>query len=825
MNPPSVSSRAITANRPWECTRALAATVVAVLWLLGFASCPAQDVNAPLSESTSDSSKLADIIVTAQKQAELLKDVPISVSVISGSEISDNHVIDYDDISRAVPGVSIQDGQGPGLNNITIRGVSAMDGAATVGIYIDEVPVTIQTSFDGAVQPKLFDLDRIEVLRGPQGDLYGASSMGGTIRFITKQPDVDNFSALVGTDLSDTHHGGISNDEYGVLNVSVVKGVFALRISADLADQSGYVDHYIPTPTGAGSTGTILSLGDTDSTEQLGRAGVNDVHTQVFRIQGKYLAPDNWTVTPAFFWQRIAAADSALQYPQIGLYDQDKRVAEPTTEIMAIPSLTMTKTFGWADLIAVSSYFRRDFSRTQDGTYYNSNAFANYYIASPTSTSQQAYANATELAFLPSPVYDKTTTEQLSQELRLSSKGESIAGVTTTWTVGLFVTDQHESHTDYQYIPGLQAQFQQIFGYPIGSKQSPVGPTKYPGVSYASDLIYVGNYYPALRQVAPFGEMQFKFLDRLTAALGARYVSATETDYVVSGGFYSFGLPPSYSSRAHFSATTPRVSLDYAITDIDNIYITIAKGFRLGGSTGPDPANIPGGTCDADYASLHIQNPPAEYQSDSIRSYEVGSKGNYLDGRLTANASAYAINWTNIPQQVTLPTCGFSFTTNVGNARVLGSEWELRALAMPSLTLALSAGTTHGYITSVDTIASNIVSVGESILGVPKYSFTPSAEYEIPIGGDSRIFVRCDFPHTGRSRAYLDSSGVPHLFSPGYGVLNGSVEMTRNALKISLYAKNLLNWKNIIQYPSVNSVQEGYTVRPLTIGLAASLQL
>ena len=98
------------------------------------------------------------------------------------------------------------------------------------------------------MQPKLFDLDRIEVLRGPQGTLYGASSMGGTIRFITKQPDLDTFSAAVGTDLSVTHHGGINNDEYAILNIPVIEGVFALRIGVDLSDESGYIDHYVPTP-------------------------------------------------------------------------------------------------------------------------------------------------------------------------------------------------------------------------------------------------------------------------------------------------------------------------------------------------------------------------------------------------------------------------------------------------------------------------------------------------------------------------------------------------------------------------------------------------
>jgi iron complex outermembrane recepter protein len=768
--------------------------------------------------------QLQEITVTAQKRTEDIKDIPISVSAISAAQLVEHHIADYDDISRTVPGVSFQAGAGPGLDNIVIRGVSSTSGSSTVGIYIDEVSITVPNTFDGTIQPKLFDLDRIEVLRGPQGTLYGASSMGGTIRFITKQPDLNTFSASAGTDLSDTEHGGFNNDEYAIVNLPVVDGALALRIGADVSDQSGYVDHFTPTPTGAGPGGTVLSLGIDDSTGELGRRDVNDVRTQVLRATLKYAGPSELTVTPALFWQRTAAADSSLQYPTIGLYEQDKRVAEPATDVLTVPSLTVNKGFGWGDLTSVTSYFQRDFNRTLDGTFYNSNVFANYFVASPTDTPQQAYATATVLAFLPSPVYNRTRTEQFSQELRMSSQSASIAGVPTVWTAGVYFADQHQSHTNYQYIPGLQTNFQKIYGYGISSNASPVGPTRYPGISYANDLIYMGNYYPAERQIAPFGELQFAVTPQLKAVLGLRYVSAKSTDEVNSGGFYSFGLPATFRNDATFSATTPKVSMEYAVNDFSNAYVTAAKGFRLGGPTGPDPANVPGGVCDSDYASLNINSPPTEYQSDSLWSFELGSKGTYFENRLSVNAAAYAIYWNNIQQTVGLPTCGYGFTTNVGDARIYGSELELRSLVTPSLTLALNAGTTHAYITSVTALATDIVSVGESILNVPKYTVTPSADYNTQVNEQTTMFLRLDAPFTGRSRAYFESSGLPNQYSPGYGIVNLNVGLKRDMLTVGLYAKNLLDWKNIIQYPSVLSVPEGYTVRPLTIGLTASIQ-
>jgi len=794
--------------------------------------------------------QLQEITVTAQKRTEDIKDIPFSVSALSGAQLEEHHVTDYDDLTRALPGISFQAGPGPGLDTIEIRGVSSQSGSATVGIYIDEVSVTVSNSqYDGAVQPKLFDLERVEVLRGPQGTLYGASSMGGTIRFITKQPDLNSFSASVGSDLSDTHHGGFNNDEYGILNIPVIEGVFALRIGVDLANESGYIDHYIPTATGAGPDGSILTLGTNDSTGELGERGVNDVRTQVFRVTGKWAAPDDWTVTPAFMWQRTAASDTNIFYPDIGLYDQDKRVAEPSADYLVLPSLTVTKSFGWADLTSVTSYFQRDFRRVTDGTLYNSNIFANDYVLpaltpgsystppTPVPTAAQLYQTATVLGFLPSPANYDARTEQISQELRLSSKTASIAGVATTWTAGVYYADQHRRFLDDEIIPGLQATFQQIYGYPIGSAASVVGPTYYPATaaypseSFANDLIYYGHAYPIQQQIAPFGEVGFAITPALKGAVGLRYVSAKSSEVVDSGGFYSYGLPAVYNDSEKYSATTPKFSLQYALTESSNLYATVAKGFRLGGPTGPDPAYEPngpppaaGGTCDADYRTYGLTGAPKEFQSDWLWSYELGSKGRYFDNRLSVNAAVYTINWSNIQQTINLPTCGFLFTTNVGDAKIYGSEIELQALVIPSLTVSLNAGTTHAYISSVSTEGEGIVNVGESVLGVPIYTITPSIDYDTPVSDRIHVFARADFPYTGRSRGYFDSSGLDHLFQPGYGIVNMSVGFTLDKLSVSVYAKNMLNWKNIIQYPSVNSVQEGYTVRPATVGVAATMQ-
>jgi outer membrane receptor protein involved in Fe transport len=172
---------------------------------------------------------------------------------------------------------------------------------------------------------------------------------------------------------------------------------------------------------------------------------------------------------------------------------------------------------------------------------------------------------------------------------------------------------------------------------------------------------------------------------------------------------------------------------------------------------------------------------------------------------------------------VNLPSCGFSFTDNTGDAKIYGSELEIRAAVTQNLTVSLNAGTTHAYITR--TSYPSIVHVGESLLNVPDYTITPSIDYDFQVNDLTQGYVRLDFPYTGNSRAYFDESHLPNVTSPNYGVLNLNVGITRKKLSVGVYAKNLADNKKVIQFPSVNSVQEGFTLRPMTVGVTASLQM
>ena len=828
------------------------AVLVPVMAHAGDAAPDTPDAAVTAQRATADASptpasgvgQLQSITVTATKRREEIKDIPTSVSAIDGDSLQEHHVANYDDITRTVPGISFQAGGSPGLSNIEMRGVSSTSGSATVGIYIDEVSVTTKNTFDGAVEPKLFDLDRIEVLRGPQGTLFGASSMGGTIRFITKQPEMDKFSSMISTDTSLTKHGDVSEDAYGIVNIPVIPGTFALRLGVDLSHQSGYIDHFTGTTTGIPpggnpQNGNLLSLNTNDSTGILSNKNVNGVGTQVYRLTGKYLGGDDLTITPSVFYQNANIGDNGVFFPSIGQYQQDKRVQEPGHDTVVVPSLTINKGFGFGDLTSVTSNFRRDFNRQTDGTFYNSNIFSQFLSGPPNSLIPGVYStnpgllppaqqgNADQInyqtlgviGFLPSIVKLHTTTEQFSQELRLTSKDATLAGMPFSWVGGVYYSDLRQYHDDVEPMVGLQNAFNQIYGFPI--EQSVFGPAALPGVSYANDVIYEAHSTLTERQLAPFGELGLNLTPALKAALGLRYVTAKQSYHFTSGGFYALGLPNPYSDNEKFSATTPKFSLDYAIDEHRNVYTSVAKGFRLGGPTGPDPVSP--SACDQDYAKLHIPGAPLKYDSDTLWSYEVGSKGRYFNNRLSVNAALYAIDWKNIQQTVNLPTCGFGFTTNAGDAKSYGTEVEVRALVTDSLTLSLNAGSTHAYITR--TANRDVFQVGEDILNVPEYTATVGADYDTDLTDTMQGFVRADYAYTGQSHAYYNSSSVTNHFSPAYGILNLSMGFTQKKFSFSLYAKNLLDNKQIIQYPSVNTVQEGYTVRPLTVGITASYQM
>jgi len=765
----------------------------------------ARAADAPPGDSTTASAdQLESIIVTANKRNENIKDVPTSISVLGGTSLQDQHIQNYDDLTRAIPSVSFGAGSagvgvGEGLSNIEIRGISSSSGSATVGIYLDDTSLTVKNTYDGAAQPYLIDIDRVEVLRGPQGTLYGASSMAGTVKFISKQPDMNEFSGELATDLSATVHGGINYDEDAIVNIPVIPGVFALREAFSYGDDSGWIDHY--------------SLAG-----QLSKSGVNEVHHIVSKTIGKIVLDSDLTITPELFFQRYKSDDSSDFYPALGLWEQDKEVVESQRDTVFMPSVTVTKGLSFADLTSVTSYFWRQMSRINDGTYYNSVVYGDYILDSLGPTPAQMAGDDNIIARIPSTSLYETAYGQATEEVRLTSRPPEQTGLPFKWVAGLYYNDQWNTHRDTELVPGLNADYAKIYGVPLSQSNNPVLGTDIEPQIYDNDIIYWGAGRYDERQYAAFGQFDFDILPSLHGSVGARYDYARVAYTFNGGGYFNLGNDIPFVDVARYYSLDPKFSLAYDVSPTSSIYATAAKGFRLGGPIAPPVPTGPNNPCSQDYKDLGISTPAPKYDSDKLWSYELGTKSSLLDRTLSVNAAIYYIDWQNFQQTIDLPICGFDVTQNLGNAESYGVELEAvyKVPAVKGLTLGVTAGATKATITSSDN--PQTAAVGQKILFTPDWTATFTADYTWPISDDCDGYIRADYDWTGRSHGSYQQSNS-NFSNPQYDVLNLSAGVVFGAYDVSLYVKNATDDTTVIQRPQVDLVITGYTVRPVTIGV------
>jgi iron complex outermembrane recepter protein len=772
-----------------------------------------------------DDTALAEIVVTANKRTEDVKDVPISIGVVSGEEIADLHIESTEDLSRVAPGISFaahENGpNGPGQDNITIRGVSSTVGNPTVGIYVDEVPIITVTGYEGDAEPRLIDIDRIEVLRGPQGTLYGASSEGGTVRFITKQPDSHVFDGYFRQDVSYTEHGSWNYDERGVLNIPVVEDVFALRLSAEYGQDSGYINQYAlqgSLAEGNQTAGPLL------------RSGINSDTNYAVNLKGLWTIADDFTVTPAVIYQHVGLADPSVFQPSVGLYDTYNQVAGVDHDTLFVPSLTIKKGLGFADIISITSYVNRRVFRQEDGTDYNSAAIAEYVLdgAGTAPYTTHMHQNDYILGNIPSPVDFTDHFNNWSQEIRLSSPAD--AG-RVKWVVGAFASDEEWTHLDYENAPGFSAAFQSIYGYNINTDpvlNPTIGTPPYNPNFWANDLVWEVYDHNDVTQYAIFGQVDVDLLPTLHFGIGDRYVWATEKFDEVGAGFFDFGgggtRGTPYTQESTFTASTPKFTLTYDLTPQSSLYASAAKGFRLGGATTPNT----NASCVEGLAELGDKNAPTTYGPDQLWDYEFGTKSLLLNRTLSINADVYYIDWKSIQQSITIPICGGAFNANVGNATAIGTEVEIRFKppVLTGLTLGINFGSEHSYITS--TTNAQTAAVGEAVLYTPNYTGTVIADYRWHVG-EVQPFLRGDYEYIGRSYGSFQaqlSPGVdnPQYIDPSYDVVNLNTGVDVGPFQVAVYAKNLFDSRTILQSPQINSVIEAYTLRPRTVGLTAQVK-
>lgn len=721
---------------------------------------------------------LEEVVVTAQKTTEQLSTVPISISAISGAALENQNIVSYEDLSRAVPNLSFTNFGGAGQSNIEIRGISSQAGSATTGIYLDEVPINVQNMYTtGATEPRFFDIDRVEVLRGPQGTIYGASSMGGTLHFVSKAPDLNEYASDVHTTVGGTQRGGVNYETDGVVNIPLVAGSTALRLGALYDHESGWIDRVSP-------TGSVVDR------------NINDTSTTVLRAALEFHPTEALSIEPAAFLQRVSSGGQDLFGLDLPQFQSPTLVREAARDEYAITSLTIDYDLGWSDFTSVTGYFWRRDDRMIDGTFYDS-VFLGGLLQ------QQFGYGGDAIGALAAPSKFNTNVNQIHQELRLSSKPSGPANP-WSWIGGLYYARTRTGLVDDEHIPGFNSTFQSTYNDT---------PENVLGAPFPDDLIYFADTQFVSTQKAVFGQVTYAITPALKFTAGARYEKANESLAFDSAGFFSGGGP--FTGTAGGSKTTPKAAIAYELSPRAMLYASATEGFRDGGINRPVPIPL----CSSDLAELGYAGSPGSYRSDHLWSYEVGGKGRALNNSLSFSGALFDIRWNNIQTDILLPTCTFDVKVNIGSAESRGAEFELRQRIAGNFNLTLGGNYTSAKIVAPVTLLG--VEKGDHVPGVPEWSLSTAAEYDRPLPTGDHAFGRVNAQWTGKSQGVIFHDD-PDFERPAYLVMGASAGYKAAQYEISFFVSNLLNQQKVIQRPNIAAVEYGITVRPRTFGIGAS---
>ena len=755
---------------------------------------------APRDARPTKSEQIETIVVNATKRQEDVAKIPLSVTVIGGEALREQHITTFTDLTRSVPNLSFSGGAqggGSGLSNIELRGISSQAGSSTVGVYLDDVSMSIRNLYSlGSAEPKFFDIEHIEVLRGPQGTLYGASSMGGTIKFISNQPNARDIESSFSAEVSSTQHGGTSSLVNGVYNAPMIQDVLGLRLGVQVAKTGGFIDQ----------------VSQADPTQVIAK-GINSEHDLVLKAAMKWTPNASLAVTPSIFYQRVKSDGLDVSHltdisgNDLPRNQTDQLLREPGTDKLLVSSVTVGYDTGSTDFTSVTSYFKRTFNRTQDGQAANSEFFGCCLIG-PTPAGLAAAVNA-----LPSAVYLDNSARQFSQEFRFASKPYVAKGNPLVWLGGVYFSSLKTKVTDNEPVFGINATFAR-FGASTADPNVLSG--AFPG-DFPNDNAYFSERRYSEEQSSVFGEVTYNLGPALRLTAGARYLRAKEK-LDRDGNFY-FANGPVYSSfTGNYNKFTPKFAVSWDADPSHTLFASATQGFRLGGANREIPLSI----CGQELADVyHLTASPGTFDSDSLWSYEAGTKSRFFDNRVTLNASAFVVKWKNIQQDIQL-SCTFDFEGNFGKATSRGLEVEARARPSANLDLGLFGGVTRA--TFDEDVPSINVSSGAELLGVPKWNAAITGEYRFFTGSNMSAYLRGAARWVGSSRGSYDPNN-PDYSRPSYKTLDASVGVSFERWDISLFAKNLTNDQTILQRPFVQVLTEAYRQRPRTIGLLISRRL
>lgn len=804
---------------------AIAGTAIgpAVL-LLSSASAAAQTV-------TQD--QLAEVIVTAERRAENVQTVPLSMSTFSSAGLQQQAITSFMDYGTKVPNLAFaMTGDGVGTSRtISIRGIS---GDNTTGFYVNDVPLP------DSLDPRILDIDHIEVLRGPQGTLYGARSMGGTVRIITQQPDLGKFSGELHTEVSDTWNTvkpNYSGD--GIFNIPLIDDRVALRLSGFYDEEGGFLSRrYCTDPSTAGVTcfpqtqtaALTTTVRNVAATEEYGGSAAVTIRPT-----------ESLTITPWMMLQRtsyngfpmsdVSTAQNQWGYPypptgSVALpvltpnnFTQDRffNIPEGGFDEWHLYSLTAKWATRAGELTAASAYFDRKVWETEDET-----DFVYASLLPLAALSIPGFPAASLPGPIPSAISEEKDYQSFVQEVRFVS---SLQGP-LQYVIGVFYSHLHgrlplTSYFPPAYAPGYGAILNEAYGGAgtcavIGFCPNPANP----------DEIYGANFHNDVRELAEYVQLTYRISPALEATGGLRYSS----DQTSMGGYQEGSVTQAPGAPSQLvnpteklsdTRATPRLALQYQLSPSLMTYASAAEGFRPGGQV----PSVPAALCASELPSGITVDDTRFFKSDSLGDYEIGGKSGWLDNRLTVDATAYDIRWKNIQQNVLLG-CGFEYRANAGAAESRGGELEIDARPVEPLQVSLGVGYEDAKITQSSPMSPQ--RVGDPVFQVPNWTGNASIVWTQPISSTLDLATSLNYSYIGRSFSANNLTSVDGIFTtrerPAYRLLDARVALDRGTWQVALVAKNLTNeHANLSDSRSIAAETPGrprlLVNQPRTIGL------
>ena len=770
-----------------------------------------------------DTKEIEIIEVTATKRIQNIQSTPVAVQAMSDEDLKNNNIGNFDDFVRYMPNVTVG-GRGPGQADVFIRGMAiqpitvmlsgAQGTSPNVALYIDEQPVTAPGR---NLDVYASDLERVEVLAGPQGTLFGASSQAGTVRYITKKPSTDGFEAGFTSGISSTKSGELSNNVEGFINLPISNDL-AFRVALYNVHKGGYIDNvageFTLDPSINGDVAdSVKGLADDTVYQSANNTALvekdfNDSFYKGVRFGVKYDLNEDWELLVQHTQQELGA-DGVFDYdPEVGDLKVQRYFPDKLRDEFGQTSWTVTGMIDELEIVYTGAFLSRDVEQAIDYTgYNNSGAFIPWYTCSYASE-QVSHRECLDPTKGFKGKQDQT---RITHEFRIATDADKAL----RFIGGVFYDDfEIETQDDFVYEATPELGF--VPNAPISTANNINSNTRPAGVAFFNDVTRTEE------QIAVFGELSYDLTDAFTVTAGLRWYEI-ESDFTGSSNFAEKGVDGDSgrdydSSGGHTDEPLKsddiitKFNLSYQATDDILLYSTYSEGFRPGGF------NRGGGI-----ASANANFPDVEvtYDTDDVTNYEFGWKMMLLDNTLRFNGSLYYIEWDDMqvsrfdPVNVSILT----FIENAADSEIKGFEGDIVWQATDNLTLYSAFSYNDTELTALNAQVIEMAPVGSSLPLTPEFQGNVRVRYDWEV---SEYVANWQVAAQYAGSAYSSIIASEREKQDSYSLLNASFGIEKDSWTAKLYIDNLTDKRAELFINSQDDIPRISTNRPRTVGITFS---